>query len=121
MPYQRPQARLFASRLTEPRRFVQVVAGPRQVGKSTLVQQVVEASARIGAWNSNGTPERPRSIAESTESVSKRRPRSSAIPWRSRFVIPTIPLVKRVSSHSMCPAPACSWLFLTRDAVDVHA
>jgi len=26
--------------LAEPRRFLQVVAGPRQVGKSTLVQQV---------------------------------------------------------------------------------
>lgn len=43
MPYQRPQARLLLSRLAEPRRFLHVVAGPRQVGKSTLVQQVVEA------------------------------------------------------------------------------
>jgi uncharacterized protein len=40
-PYQRPQAAALARRLAEPRRFVQVVAGPRQVGKSTLVQQVV--------------------------------------------------------------------------------
>jgi len=30
-------------RLREPRRFVQVVAGPRQVGKTTLVRQVLEA------------------------------------------------------------------------------
>ncbi len=44
MPFQRPQARLLAARLAEPRRFIQVVAGPRQVGKSTLVQQVAEAS-----------------------------------------------------------------------------
>jgi hypothetical protein len=29
-------------RLREPRRFIQVVAGPRQVGKTTLVQQVLE-------------------------------------------------------------------------------
>lgn len=43
MPYQRLQARLLLSRLAEPRRFLHVVAGPRQVGKSTLVQQVVEA------------------------------------------------------------------------------
>jgi predicted AAA+ superfamily ATPase len=42
--FQRPYAKLLAARLAEPRRFVQVVAGPRQVGKSTLVQQVVEAS-----------------------------------------------------------------------------
>jgi len=39
-PFRRPQARVLAARLAEPRRFIQVVAGPRQVGKSTLVQQV---------------------------------------------------------------------------------
>lgn len=38
--FRRPQATVLAARLGEPRRFVQVVAGPRQVGKSTLVQQV---------------------------------------------------------------------------------
>ena len=43
--YQRPQSAVLASRLAETRRFVQVVAGPRQVGKTTLVQAVVEASA----------------------------------------------------------------------------
>lgn len=40
--YQRPQGAVLAARLNEPRRFIQVVAGPRQVGKSTLVQQVSE-------------------------------------------------------------------------------
>src|SRR3989338_5311392 len=44
MSYQRPQYAILASRLDEPRRFIQVVAGPRQVGKTTLVQQVCEAS-----------------------------------------------------------------------------
>lgn len=38
--YQRPQAAVLAARLVEPRRFLQVIAGPRQVGKSTLVQQI---------------------------------------------------------------------------------
>ncbi|MBS0614675.1 MAG: ATP-binding protein, partial [Proteobacteria bacterium] len=38
--FQRPQGAVLAERLAEPRRFLQVVAGPRQVGKSTLVQQV---------------------------------------------------------------------------------
>jgi predicted AAA+ superfamily ATPase len=42
VPFRRPQAAILASRLGEPRRFLQVVAGPRQVGKSTLVQQVTE-------------------------------------------------------------------------------
>ena len=31
-------------RLKEKRRFVQVVAGPRQVGKTTVVRQVMEAA-----------------------------------------------------------------------------
>lgn len=38
--FRRPQATVLADRLAEPRRFLHVVAGPRQVGKSTLVQQV---------------------------------------------------------------------------------
>jgi len=41
-PFQRPQASVLAKRLAEPRRFLQAVTGPRQVGKSTLVQQVTE-------------------------------------------------------------------------------
>ena len=44
MAYIRPQATRLARRLAEPRRFIQVVAGPRQVGKTTLVQHVVEVS-----------------------------------------------------------------------------
>jgi len=44
MPYQRPQAATLTARLAEPRRFVNVVAGPRQVGKTTLVQQVMVSS-----------------------------------------------------------------------------
>lgn len=45
MNYQRPQAEILSRRLAEPRRFMQAVAGPRQVGKTTLVQQVVEKTA----------------------------------------------------------------------------
>ena len=44
--YRRPHATVLAKRLAEPRRFIQVVAGPRQVGKTTLVQQVAEAAGR---------------------------------------------------------------------------
>ncbi|MDQ7039770.1 MAG: ATP-binding protein [Rhodothermus sp.] len=39
--YQRPYYALLLRRLQEPRRFLQVVAGPRQVGKTTLVRQVL--------------------------------------------------------------------------------
>ncbi len=45
MLFLRPQAAVLARRLREPRRFIQVVAGPRQVGKTTLVQQVADASS----------------------------------------------------------------------------
>lgn len=44
-PYLRPQAAILRRRLAEPRRFIQVIAGPRQVGKTKLVQQVMDACA----------------------------------------------------------------------------
>ena len=44
MRYIRPQADDLLARLREPRRFIQVVAGARQVGKTTLVSQVAKRS-----------------------------------------------------------------------------
>lgn len=41
--FQRVQVGTLRRRLAEPRRFMQVVAGARQVGKTTLVQQATEA------------------------------------------------------------------------------
>ena len=38
----RPQARELARRLREPRRWIQVLAGARQVGKTTLAEQIAE-------------------------------------------------------------------------------
>lgn len=40
--FKRPQFSVLQSRIEEPRRFIQVLAGPRQVGKSTLVKQVLQ-------------------------------------------------------------------------------
>ena len=40
-PFERAQAGALFTRLTEPRRFLQVVAGARQVGKTTVVEQVL--------------------------------------------------------------------------------
>jgi hypothetical protein len=39
--YVRPQAAELVRRLREPRRFIQLIAGARQVGKTTLATQVV--------------------------------------------------------------------------------
>lgn len=38
----RQQLSILKKRMEEPRRFIQVLAGPRQVGKTTLVQQFVQ-------------------------------------------------------------------------------
>ncbi len=39
--FERQQAGTLVARLSEPRRFLQVVAGARQVGKTTMVGQVL--------------------------------------------------------------------------------
>lgn len=46
--YRRKKFDTLRGRLAEPRRFMQIVAGPRQVGKTTLARQVAEALD--GAW-----------------------------------------------------------------------
>ena len=40
--YIRSQYSILRERIAEPRKFIQVLAGPRQVGKSTLVGQVLK-------------------------------------------------------------------------------
>ncbi len=40
--FERNHAAILFKRLKEPRRFIQIVAGPRQVGKTTMVNQVLE-------------------------------------------------------------------------------
>ena len=44
-PYRRPVFETLMTRLDEPRRFIQVLSGPRQAGKTTLVRQAMEASS----------------------------------------------------------------------------
>lgn len=40
--FQRSELQLLTKRIQEPRRFIQVVTGPRQVGKTTLVSQLMK-------------------------------------------------------------------------------
>lgn len=54
--YVRPQAHSLTIRLGEPRRFLQVVPGPRQVGKTTLVRQVLENSGQKTRYASADEP-----------------------------------------------------------------
>lgn len=54
--YRRPHTDELVRRLREPRRFLQVVAGPRQVGKSTLVQQALDALETTNRYGSADEP-----------------------------------------------------------------
>ena len=56
MPFLRPQAAVLARRLREPRRYLMAVVGPRQVGKTTLVQRVTEASGLATRFASADEP-----------------------------------------------------------------
>lgn len=44
--FQRSQIKILAERISEPRKFIQVITGPRQVGKTMLVEQYL-ASIKI--------------------------------------------------------------------------
>lgn len=54
--YQRPQVDELVRRLREPRRFLQVVAGSRQVGKTTLAGQAAERSGLPARYASADEP-----------------------------------------------------------------
>jgi uncharacterized protein len=54
--FTRSQAAVLIRRLRETRRFIQVVAGPRQVGKTTLARHVVEASGIVARFASADEP-----------------------------------------------------------------
>lgn len=43
--FKRTQFSVLQSRIEEPRRFIQVLSGPRQVGKSTMVKQVLKETS----------------------------------------------------------------------------
>lgn len=55
--YQRKQYQTITERLNEHRKFIQVLAGPRQVGKSTLIAQVLkDINTPYSSLSSEDTP-----------------------------------------------------------------
>ena len=54
--YKRPLYQTLLSRLKEPRRFLQVLAGPRQVGKTTLARQAMEGGRTRSQYASADEP-----------------------------------------------------------------
>lgn len=55
-PFKRPQFAVLQSRLKEPRRFIQVLAGPRQTGKTTLALGVVASLKAPSHYASGDEP-----------------------------------------------------------------
>jgi predicted AAA+ superfamily ATPase len=54
--FARPWGQTLRDRLAEPRRFLQVAAGPRQVGKTTMVRQVIAAAGVPARYASADEP-----------------------------------------------------------------
>ena len=52
MMYQRPLLQTLRSRLREPRKFIQVIAGPRQVGKTTIALALRDQTGRFAEYHS---------------------------------------------------------------------
>jgi len=57
--YHRPAVKALSARLREPRRFLQVLAGPRQVGKTTVARQAMEMLALGAHFASADAPTPP--------------------------------------------------------------
>ncbi len=75
-PYRRPAFARVLARVQEPRRFIQVLAGPRQVGKTTLARQVVDAAGLAGHLASADDPTlRDRSWIEAQWEIGRDRAR----------------------------------------------
>lgn len=76
--YRRPAFEDVLARVKEPRRFIQVLAGPRQVGKTTLARQVAEtAGLPTHSVSADDPLLRDRSWLEAQWEVGRARARAS--------------------------------------------
>ena len=97
MEYKRPQFAEVLDRMNEPRTFIQVLAGPRQVGKSTLIDQVLaECQIPHYLYNADGVDENDtdwiRRIWETTRTLMDTKQQTEAV-----LVIDEIHKIKRWS------------------------
>ena len=97
MEYKRPQFAEVLDRMNEPRKFIQVLAGPRQVGKSTLIDQVLaECQIPHYLYNADGVDENDtdwiRRIWETTRTLMDTRQQTETV-----LVIDEIHKIKRWS------------------------
>jgi len=76
--YERPLLSDLVARLREPRRFIQVLAGPRQVGKTTLAHQAIDALEAPAHFASADRPGlEPRSWIEQQWEIGRLRARDA--------------------------------------------
>jgi predicted AAA+ superfamily ATPase len=77
--FRRPLFELLLERVGQPRGFIQVLAGPRQVGKTTLVRQVLAATDLPSHYASADDPTlRDRAWIETQWAIGRLRAREGA-------------------------------------------
>jgi predicted AAA+ superfamily ATPase len=95
--FRRPMFQLVLRRLTERRRFIQVLAGPRQAGKTTLVRQVLAAINRPWHYASADDPGlRTRSWLETAWDMGRRK----ALEDQSSGSLLVLDEIQKISSWS---------------------
>jgi predicted AAA+ superfamily ATPase len=97
MKYTRKQLALLRKRVNESRRFIQVVSGPRQVGKTTLIHQLLDGSKTPHRYVSadNVPDSNPSWIAQQWE-IARQKLRSS----RARKFILVFDEIQKISNWS---------------------
>jgi predicted AAA+ superfamily ATPase len=86
--YRRPAFQTILSRVSEPRRFIQILAGPRQTGKTTLAQQVIAAAGLKALYGSADEPSlRDRAWIETTWDTARTNTRGGGGKDRALLVL----------------------------------
>lgn len=113
--YKRAEYQLIKSRLEEPRRFIQVVMGPRQVGKSTVVKQVVrDLSLPVRQYAADNVPAAEANwIADCWAAA---RAIKAAKGWASMVIV--IDEIQKIANWS--EAVKCEWDQDTLDDCDIR-
>jgi predicted AAA+ superfamily ATPase len=86
--FKRPIYQLIAGRLAEPRRFIQVLSGPRQTGKTTLARQITGDLKLPSHYASADEPTlRDRTWLEQQWEIARTRVRSDRTSRKGLFVL----------------------------------
>ena len=89
--FTRPMFNVLRDRLQEPRRFMQVLIGPRQTGKTTLAQQIMDGLDIPSHYASADEPTlKDRIWIEQQWEVARARSRSYEPPHRTLLILDEI-------------------------------